>query len=237
MKQILFIVLILYNLNFFGQNSDIENFINQVAKIEVPENYEYYYLIPKSLEKSVIHDSLQNYQIRELKISDKDFPTNIIYKELVETIDWKNYNLQNVRYVSSEYKNPISPLENKNVQFVEYKIEAKVYDSLVRNNEENSLLVKKKWFWNKSRIWKNKKFYKELVTASNIDYKINYEKEIFFQFSKPLFSEDKKYARITICKNRSFNGNGFTAIYKNDNGIWIKLIEYNRFAYAIAYTL
>ena len=236
MKQILFIVLILYNLNFFGQNSDIEDFINQVAKIEIPENYEYYYLIPKSLEKSVIHDSLQNYQIRELKISDKDFPTNIIYKELVETIDWKKYTLQNVRYVSSEYKNPISPLENKNVQFVEYKIEPKVYDSLVRNNEENSLLVKKKWFWNKSRIWKNKKFYKELVTASNIDYKINYEKKIFFQFSKPLFSEDKKYARITICKNRSFDGEGFTAIYRNDNGIWKKLIEYNRFGYGILYT-
>ncbi len=60
MKQILLLISIFLTLNLFGQKSDIENLISQVAKVEIPENFEYYFLVPKSLEQEKIDDSLQN---------------------------------------------------------------------------------------------------------------------------------------------------------------------------------
>ena len=88
-------------LNLFGQKSDIENLINQVAKSEIPENFEYYYLVPKSLEQEKIDDSLQNYQIRELKMVDNDYPQNFINTQpKKETVNWKNYNLNESKLVS-----------------------------------------------------------------------------------------------------------------------------------------
>lgn len=53
------------------------------------------------------------------------------------------------------------------------------------------------------------------------------EEKVYFQFSKPIFSGDNKYAIVSIFKNRRKNGDGFTALYKNENGIWKKIIEYN----------
>ena len=216
-------------LNLFGQNSDIENLINQIAKSEVPENFDYYYLVPKSLEQPKIFDSIQNIQILKLKIKDHNFPTNLLYKEFNETTDWKDYDLQNVRFVSSDYINLISP-PSKNVRFVKYNIEPQKYECIVKNKKPHTLIVKKKLFWNKNRIWENKKFYNELVNAWKIDMKMNMEEKIFFLFSKPFFFENNKYARITIWINRRCNGNGFTALYWNNNGTWEKLIEYNQIA-------
>lgn len=231
MKQTIFIISFLLTLNIFGQNSDIENLINQIAKSEVPENFEYYFLVPKSIKQPKIYYSIQNYQIRELKMTDKSFETNLLYKEYNETTDWKNYELENVRYVPSEYNNPVSPPRSKNVRFVKYNIKPEMYDSLIENKAPFTLIVKKKWYWNKNRIWKNKRFYNELLNAWNKDKEINIEEKIFFRFSKPVFSKDKNYARIAIWKNRRCEGTGFTAVYRNENGNWKKLIEYNQLSY------
>ncbi len=229
MKRLTFIILLISSLTF-GQKIDIEELINQVAKDEVPENFEHYFLVPKSLVQTEIYDSIQNYQIRELKMVDKQFQSNIFYKEFTETTDWKNYELKNVQYVSNEFVNSTSPPRSKNVRFVKYNINQKTYDSLFKNKKPHTLIVKKKWVWNKNRIWENKKFYEELVKAWKKDEKENIEEKIFFRFSKPIFSEDKNYARISIWKNKRCNGNGFTSLYRKENGIWKKMLEYNQVA-------
>ena len=51
MKQTLMAISILLTLNLFGQKSIKEDFINQVANEEVPENFKYYFLLPKSFEQ------------------------------------------------------------------------------------------------------------------------------------------------------------------------------------------
>ncbi len=228
MKQILSIILIFLTLNLFGQKAEIEELINQIAAKEVPENFDYYFLIPKSMEQPKIYDSLQNYQIRELKMIDKNFPLKLIYEQGNNTINWKNYDLKKVEYVSDEYVNRKSPPTKKSVRFVKYNINKKEYDSLTKNRKPHTLIIKKKWIWNKNRILENKKFHNELIKAWDIDEENNREEKIYFQFSKPIFSKDEKYAKISIFKSQRCKGNGFTALYRNENGTWKKLIEFNQ---------
>ena len=173
MKRTFLIISIFFALNLFGQKSEIKNLIDQISDYEVPENFEYYFLVTKSLKQSKIYDSLQNYQIRELKMMDKDFPVSLIYEKSDEPLNWENYGLRNVEYVPNEKIKQTSPPTSKKVKFVKYNIEQKEYDSLTKNREPYTLIVKKKWFWNKNKIWKNDKFYAELKKAWRIDKEIN----------------------------------------------------------------
>ncbi|WP_339701439.1 hypothetical protein [uncultured Marixanthomonas sp.] len=236
MKQIFLIISIFFALNLFGQNPDIKNLIDQIADCEVPENFEYYFLVPESLEKPKIYDSLQNYQIRELKMIDKNFPVNLIYEKSDKTLNWSNYDFKNVKYVPDERIQQTSPPTSKKVRFVKYNIEQKEYDSLTKNREPHTLIVRKKWFWNKNKIWDNDKFHAELKKAWRIDRESNIEEKVYFQFSKPIFSKDSKYARVSVFKNWRCKGRGFTALYKNDDGNWKKLIEFNGIARQVSMT-
>lgn len=230
MKTLTFIFSLITTLSF-GQKSEIEELINQIAKHEVPENFEYYYLVPKSINQEKITDSLQNYQIRELKMVDKDFPENFINsKSKNETVDWKNYNLNETKLVSDKYNynHILSPPKTKKIKFVKYNIDQNKYDSLIENKEPYTLIIKKKWYWNKNRIWKNKRLYAEFIENWKIDDKNNPEETIYYHFSKPIFSENKRYAILSFFKQRRCNGNGFTGLYRNDNGIWKKVMEFNQ---------
>jgi hypothetical protein len=229
MKTLTLILSLFLSSFSFGQHSDIEDFINQITKKEVPENFDYYYLVPISLQQPIIYDSLKNFQIRELRTENKDFPVDLLYEENNKTTNWKNYNFKKAKYVPKEYIYNTSPPTITNVQFVKYNIKQLEYDNLMKNKKPHTLVVKKKWFWNKKRIFKNKKFYNELIKVWKKDKKEMIEEKIYFQFSQPIFSKDKKYARISISKNQRCNGNGFTALYKNDNGTWMRLIEFNQF--------
>ena len=229
MKTIVSVYFLIHILFSFAQNPDIETLVNQVAMDEVPNNFAYYFLVPKSMEQPEVYDySPKNYRIRELKKSYNDFPLHPVYRNIEATSQWKTYNLKHVRYPSNKYINPTAPPRTKTVIFVKYNITKPKYDSVIKAKEPNTLIVKKKLFWSKNRIWKNKKFYQELVTAWHNDLKENLEEQVYFQFSTPLFTKDKKYAIISIFKRRRCKGNGFTALYRKENGTWKKLMEYNQ---------
>lgn len=231
MKQTSLLISIFLTLNLFGQNSDIENLINQVAKDEIPENFKYYFLVPKSIEQEKINDSIQNYQIRELKIVDKNFKEDFVYTEPKnDTIDWRNFKLNKVKYVSDEvyYTQILSPPQTKKVKFVRYNIDNKVYDSLVENKEPYTLIIKKKWLWSKKKIWNDKKLYADFVENWKLDDENNPEETVYYHFSKPVFSKNKKYALVFVFEKRRCVGNGFTGLYRNDNGTWKKLMEFNQ---------
>lgn len=237
MRKIFFIYFLIITSCSFGQKAEIENLINQIAVNEVPEKFEYYFLVPKSMEQPKIYDSLQNHRIRELGILDKEFPLNLIYEQSKENTDWKNYDLKKIKYVINEYNyQTTAPPIRKNVQFVTYNIDQSKFDSLIRNKKPSILIIKKKWYWNKKRIWSNKKFYNELVKAWKMDKKQNIEDKVYFQFSKPIFSKDRKYAKVSISINRRCSGDTFTALYSNDKGLWKKLIQYNHLKSVVSTT-
>jgi len=228
MRKVIFIPFLIITWFSFGQKLEIENLINQIADNEVPENFKFYYLVQKSYSPDEFYDTISPYQKTTLLRQDLNFPLEIIDENNDEKIDWNGYNLKKVKIIISEYNYQItSPPTSKKVEFVNYNIDKKEFDNLFNNKKPHTLIVKKKWYWNKKRILKSKKFHNELVKAWKLDEQQKLEEKIYFQFSKPTFSKDKQYARVSIYKKRRCRGYGFTSIYKNNNGIWKKLIEYN----------
>ena len=226
MKTILLQISLLFSIVTFGQKSDIENIVNQILAEETQEKFEYYYLHSKSLEQPKVTDLLQNYQIRDFKKKDENFPVKLYYEEKKEIIDWKNYELKAVEYLPSDTIYRKLPPRSKNVMLVKYNIGQKEYDSIVKNRKPHTIVVKKKKIWNKNGIWTNKKFRNELEKAWKINKDINPEEELWFEVSKPIFTESMEYAKVSVFKNQPCKGTGFTAIYKSENGKWTKVYEY-----------
>jgi hypothetical protein len=226
MKLLFFILSISSTLTLFGQKQDIENLINQIAAEEVPGNFKYYFLVPKGLEQPQRNDSLQNHEIRELKMKYKDFPEGLLYKQQKETIDWENYSLNNVHYTSGVDNRPSNA---KKIKFVNYNIDPKKYDSLNKNKEPYTLILKKKWLWNKKRIWNNNEFLDLFLKTWKEDDINHPEEAVYFHFSNPVFSENKKFALVSVSKKRACTGKTFTGLYRNDKGVWEKIVEYESY--------
>tara|TARA_R110000751_G_scaffold304284_1_gene419653 strand:- start:62 stop:811 length:750 start_codon:yes stop_codon:yes gene_type:complete len=226
-KKLSILLLLLFTLHSFGQKTEVEELINQIAEKEIPENFDYYFLVPQSIEQPHIYDTLQNFQIRELRMENKDFPIELIYEQSDKRTNWKKYDFKDARYVPEEYIYNTSPPTTTKVEFVRYNINQSDYDKLIVNKKPHLLIVKKKWFWNKNRIFKNEKFRNELFKAREIDAERKKEEKIYFGFSIPIFSKDGKYAKISINRQKRCKGNGFTALYKKQNGTWEKLMEFN----------
>ncbi|WP_291967823.1 hypothetical protein [Maribacter sp.] len=227
MKNYILILSIFSVLNIFGQDSMTTSLVESVIDHNFPKDFEQYLLFKEGLEEPIINDSLQKYQIRELKLLDNNFPLDLIYKSNEKTIDWTNYSLKNVKYLSSNKYKRFSPPLAKSIIFVKYNISHEKYDSILRNKKRHSIVVKKKLLWNKNKIWENKKLNEELVKAWEIDEEINEEDNIYFQISKPIFSKDYKYAKTFVFENHRCKGEGYTLLYRYHNESWKMLLRYN----------
>ncbi len=221
MRYFIIILLLILSINSFGQKTEIESVINQIASQEVPENFKFYYLMQESLQQPKEFDSLQLYQKTKLLRQDLNFPLELIVAKRSENVDWKDFNLENIKYIGKETHRS-SPPTMKQVYFVKYNIKQSELNSLLKNKNPHTLYIRKKWLWNKKRVWN------EVVKAWKKDEEQNIEEKMYFSFSKPTFSSDFKYARVSIFIYKRCNGNRYTVIYKNENGIWKKLIEYNQ---------
>lgn len=224
MKYLLIVLIFIFSHFSYCQNAEIENLINQIVKEEAPDNYKFYYLIDESLKPQKAYDTIQNYQKKELLNSDPSFPFELITLVNDEIIDWKKFNFEKIKFITKEFGSR-SPELVKEVYFVKYNINQSKLDQLLKDRKPQTIYVRKKWFWSKKKIWD------EVVKAYNEHENENIEEKIFFEFSNPIFSDDKKYARISISKNERCKGRGSTIIYKKDNSNWKKIIEYNEVRY------
>ncbi|MEP2278965.1 hypothetical protein [Maribacter sp.] len=227
MKNYILILSIFSVLNIFSQDPMTASLVESIIDHDFPKDFEHYLLFKEGLEDPIIKDSLQKFQLRELKLLDNNFPLDLIYRSNEETIDWTNYSLKNVKYLSRDKYKRFSPPLGKSIIFVKYNIKSGKYDSILSNKKLHTIVVKKKMLWNKNKIWKNKKLNQELVKAWEIDEKINDEENIYFQISKPIFSKDHKYAKISILENQRCKGEGYTELYRYHNETWEMLLRYN----------
>ncbi len=227
MKVLLCILSIMLFLNLRGQQTDIENLVNQIAAIEIPEDFKYYFLIPNSCKTSTINDSTQRACIHKLEQIDSYCPKKIISKKTKKVIHWDAYELNKAVCLSKTQQQ--TPPSSKTIQFVNYHINQAIYDSLLAHKQPYTLILKKKWFWNKKRISKNQTFQEILIKAWNFDEEQNQEENTYYQFSTPIFSEDQQYAKITIIENQRCTEKACLFIYKNEKGIWSKLLEFELF--------
>ena len=129
---------------------------------------------------------------------DKEFPIDLAYTPYHETTNWKEYNLKNVKFPSDEYHNKSSPPNSLEVKFIRYNIPEKTYDSLVAIKTPNTLLVKKKWYWNKNKIWINNNFRTELYKAWEKDKKLISKKKYILTFQNHFFLTTKNMLEFLL---------------------------------------
>jgi hypothetical protein len=220
MKHILYIFTLL-SISGYGQIK-IDKLINQVANDVVPEAFNYYYLLENSLQDEKANDSINltfpNGK-REFLKSFPNFPFDLGLKVKSEKINWKNYNLEKVKYITEVQAEKITRT-TKEIYFVDENIEKDKYDYLNENKELNSLIVRKNKRWNDIEIWN------EVEKAFKEDAEFQNEKKVYYVFSNPIFSKDNQYARITVLLNRRCKGSCTTYIYQYKDEEWTQIKEY-----------
>ena len=210
----------------FGQKAEIESFINEVIFNELPDNFRFYHLFPKSIEHPLMEYPFTDYRISKIKLAHPDFPLSFVARTDSEIVDWRDFDLENVRFLKKESTYFQSPSRTKYVLFVDYGISGKEYDSLFNQKESYEIIVRKKRSWKTENIWKNKKFHDELVRAWEIDEERNPEKTVYYQISTPIFSDDFQYAKISLSSKGRCGDATFSSIYEKVDGKWKKLKEY-----------
>jgi len=223
MRNFTFILSIVLSIYCYGQKTEIESLINKIAAQEVPKDFKFYYLLQESHQQQKIFGSIQLYDKTKLLRQDLGFPLELLTAKSDENVDWKDFNLNNPKYIDKDMARS-TPRIMKQVYFTKYKIEQSEFDSLVKSKRPYTLYIRKKWFWGKKRVWN------EVVKAWNKDEKHNIEQKIYFSFSKPIFSSDIKYAKVSVSIQKRCNRHGYIGIYKKENGIWKGLIKYNQVA-------
>lgn len=98
------------------------------------------------------------------------------------------------------------------------------YDSIIKLNilNTNVVIINPKWGKHKKKLEIRK------ATEKIKHVEENTEDKFYFSFSIPVFSENKKYFRITIYKGRENNGEGSSKIFKIENETLTEILEYNR---------
>jgi len=156
----LFIYLII-TLNFFGvrsQNLELNGLMNYIFD-EVLVKKELYFVMEESIDYSIGDFELQNYQKRELKRSDINFPIDLITKpkEELKLLFWKNVYLSKAKFITKREsdnhdffnKNNVfyafsSPVFSKNKEYCIITIST----NYKRSSEDENFVFKKtngKW--------------------------------------------------------------------------------------------
>lgn len=209
-----------------AQHDVVEELIQQVVKDEVPSHYAYFYLLPQSYKEKTTTEIIPLYKSEELSRNDLSIINSFSLEYPTETVDWRNYNIKKVKYPTT-YPAVTRPPELGEIVFVKYNMTDDTFTNLYKNKKPHVLFVKKKWFWNKKNLRKNKKFREQLEIAMLLNNKLHEEENIYFQFSKPVFSKDMKYAKVSVLKNKKSCSHGHTSVYKMVAGSWIKVMEFN----------
>ncbi|MFD1604110.1 hypothetical protein ACFSJW_08610 [Flavobacterium artemisiae] len=221
MKKLILSIL-LYSFQIYGQNADLEKTINLIIAEITPNNFKYINLVEENLIEKEFDYSIQNYQKREMLSKDSLFPTELITTPQKEKnrISWKTFKLNNCKIYPEK---DCERIVTNSKYFIEVKNKLE-YDSIIKLNIPNTVIVITKLGEPKAALKRKKAVEKAEKEEQNM------EDKSYFSFSVPVFSENKKYFRITIYENKKGNGEGSSKIYKIENDILTEIFEYNRWS-------
>ncbi len=219
-KLILFIFLCSFQV--YGQNMDLEKTINLIIAEITPSNFKYINLTDETLIEQEFDYSIQNYQKRGILSKDSLFPIELITtpKKEKNGKNWKTFKLNNCKIYS---KSDCSRIVSNSSYLIEVKNKSE-YDSVINLNIPNTIVViiNPKWGKHKTKL-EIRKATEKIENAEK-----NIEDQFYFSFSIPVFSENKKYFRITIYKGKENKGEGSSKIFKIENETLTEIFEYNR---------
>ena len=218
MKYLLFLII---PISVFSQNSDIERLVNQLVKDEIPTNFSYFNLVDSSFiiqANFPFFEDEVKFQISQSDI--RDLNSSEFFQNRKDTIlNWNNFQIENVK-IKKEHEFPNFHIDS--YILIPLKTEKSKLDSLNQNKKENEIIVPIRKFWSKKRINKEiqKNKYRQFENLPKEDFE-------YYYFSTPMFNSTKSYALISV---KRINGGSYY-IYKKQNGVWIKVLEFLRWVY------
>jgi hypothetical protein len=204
----------------FGQNKEVENFINQAYLQIVPSNFKYYNLIDSSFVTEFDKYSLSRDELKNLLQNNPDFPyDNFIQKgKNFVLLSWTNYKLTKAKI----YSNTAVPKFSSQIRvnrLVPFNTSEQLLDSLEMTKKYIEVIVPVKNSWGDKR--RNKEIKKAWAKYSN---SIRTEDKVYFKFSTPIFSDNGLYSIVTL--NRS--DRGATYVFKKVDNKWNEIILIRR---------
>jgi hypothetical protein len=135
---------------------------------------------------------------------------------------WRNFNVKNAKLNSEYICKEI--VKNETILFrAKNKIEL---DSIVKQDIPNIIAIQINPKWSERKT-------NSIITKAYIKHQIKeqcLEDKTYFSFTIPIFSEDKKYFRITILEGKAYKISATTFIYKIENKKITLVYEYGRWA-------
>ena len=215
MRNIYLISLLFFTCSFFAQNNEVKSLLEACIKDVVPSDFEYFNLVDSSFTMELDKYSLNDIDDRKFLNEYQDFELLQFLDDLKSTkkLNWNSFNLPNAKTYSIDSIPKFSENLRTNVIVINENNSKIVVDFI--NHRQLRLVTGKS---------KTKKEIDEAIVQAweNFDKAIRKENKVYFKFSTPIFSDDKKYALIQI--NNS--GSGKYYIYRKEKSSWVKIYTF-----------
>lgn len=188
----------------------------------VPAGYRYYYLLDTAYSLNTDWYFKNKSTLECLTRIDPDFAaaTPELHDRTDTVIYWSSYHLDKAIVIPNDTADEMFT-SSRSVALVDYDFYRQHKDSLDKTAAYNEIFMPVRPEWGKRKIRRMVADY-----ADTLEQTIPEERYTYFEFSKPIFSSDYKYAFIHMGTKDSNCLN----VYKYDQGRWKKLattfIEY-----------
>jgi hypothetical protein len=220
MNRIFFLFCCFINIsNLFSQENDVVAVLNSFVKYEVFDHFNHFYLHDKSLVLPKEKITLYKLQKRNLLLKHPDFPLQLLDTATTNMLNWKVFNIKKAKY-HSDTATESYPKDVYTVNFIPFKTSQKEFDSLQKNRKPYTFYVKNNKYWSDKNRW-----LKAYKTWDSIR-KSGGEERYYFYIGVPIFSKNRKYARVihrteTTCGYKS----SVTFYKKQTNMSWKCILE------------
>ena len=215
MRNIYLIPLLFFTCSFFAQKNEVKSLLEACIKDVVPSDFEYFNLVDSSFTMELDKYSLNDIDDKSFLNEHQDFELLQFLENLKSTkkLNWNSFNLPNAKIYSIDSIPKFSENLRTNVIIINENNSEIVVDFI--NHKQLRLVTGKS---------KTKKEIDEAIVKAweNFDKAIRKENKVYFKFSTPIFSDDKKYALIKI--NNS--GSGKYYIYRKEKSSWVKIYTF-----------
>lgn len=203
----------------FSQENDVVAVLNSFVKYEVFDHFNHFYLNDQSLVLPKEKITLYKLQKRNLLLKYPDFPLQLLDTATTNVLHWKVFNIEKAKY-HSDATTKSHPKDLYTVHFITYKTSQKELDILQKNRKPYTFYIKNNKRWSDTerkiksgRVWDSLR-------------KSQLEERYYFHISTPIFSKNRKYARVihrieTTCGYR----NSVTFYKKQTNMSWKCILE------------
>lgn len=219
-KLITTILFTVFSTFSFGQNEQVESFINQAYKQIVPLSFDYYNLVDSSFVTEFDKYSLEKDELKDLLQNNPDFPYESFIQKSKNSVllSWTDYKLTKAKVYSYKAVPKFSSQIRIN-RLVPFNTSQKSLDSLNMTRKYNEVIVPVKKSWGVKR--RNKEIKRAWTNYSN---SVRTEDKDYYRFSTPIFSDNELYAIVTL--NQS--GRGATYIFKKVDNKWTEIFLFKR---------